>query len=182
VRDKGVEAWDAVKKKSDDADAKARDYEQSVIDAKGKVIELGQQIGLSVPETKKLLLLIDDHQIDEVERQLNIMARNRTMNLSIIASGGQGYAPRNPSNGGGSNPTMVPLPPAPAGPGADLGPAALAAPDVVFPVSVSTAAAAPVTVDMRGAFLAGDRYALIRTVRVAVRDGVRLAGARNVLR
>src|SRR4029453_12383039 len=60
-------------------------------DAKREVITLGDQIGLSVPTVKSMLLKIDAGQIDDVERQLNIMARNRTMNLSIIASGAPGY-------------------------------------------------------------------------------------------
>ena len=185
VRDKGAAAWEAARTGADDAESKARDYQQSINDAKQDVITLGKQVGLSIPETKRLLLLIDDHQIDQVENELNIMARNRTMNLSIIANGGQGYSPRNPSNPGA--PTAL----APVGvgarglPAADTAPAALGSivPDLAFPITVMAPAAGPtsLTLDMRGAIL-GSRYDIVRTVRVAVRDGVRLAGSRNVLR
>jgi hypothetical protein len=187
VRDKGAEAWDAASSGAADAEQKSRDYQASVIAAKEQVIELGRQLGLSIPEVQRMLLDIDDHEIDQVERELNIMARNRTMQLSIIAhggtTGGSGYA------GTGINPTA--LPPAPSGRGvrglpvADTAPAAAATvPELAFPITVVAAAPAgpsSLTLDMRGAIL-GSRYDIVRTVRVAVRDGVRLAGSRNVLR
>lgn len=185
VRTKGAEAWDAARKGADDAEQKSRDYEQSVISAKEQVLALGRQIGLSVPETKKLLLQIDDHQIDDVERQLNIMARNRTMNLSIIASGGNGYVTQTKPPSSGAVPGMAPVGPEAFGVGVGADPfAAPLTPDVVFPVTVAAAGPAMpanLTLDMRGSVL-GSRYDITKTVRLAVRDGVRLAGARNVLR
>ena len=78
-------------------------------DAKGDVVDLGRQIGLSVPTVKKMLLEIDNGNLEQVEQQLNIMARNRTMQLSIVAKGGA-----LPSTGfGGVTPSAV-LPPGPA--------------------------------------------------------------------
>src|SRR4029450_735810 len=77
VRDKGAEAWDAAAKGADDAEAKGRDDQTALICVQNEVITLGRQVGLSIPETKRLLLMIDDHQIPEVEQALNIMARNR---------------------------------------------------------------------------------------------------------
>jgi hypothetical protein len=184
MKRRGGEAWDAAVNGADDADQKMRDYQQSILTAKDDVVRLGQQLGLSIPEVKKMLL-----QIDDVERRLDIMARNRTMNLSIIANGGQGY----PSASGGSDfgPRSVRRAPAPAGPssrraapaGADVEVATAAAPaaavpEIVFPVAVvPSSTPAAVTLDLRGAVV-GNRFELARTVRDGIRDGIRLAGSR----
>jgi hypothetical protein len=187
VRTKAGEAWGAGVAGADDAEQKARDYQSALIDAKGDVINLGRQLGLSIPDVKKMLLEIDEGNMDQVERDLNVMARNRTMNLSIIARGGQGYSTRyNPDGSINVNPGMAP---SPAGRGLAAAPdaavasgaAAAEVPDVVFPVVVHTAGAAMptnLTLDLRGAIL-GSRYDIVRTVRSATRDGMRLAGTRG---
>jgi len=104
MRAKGAEAWDATAKGADDAQAKQDDYAASVRSSKQDVVDLGKQIGLSIPDVKRMLLAIDDGDIDRVEQELRILTRNRTMNLSIITTGGQPYVPRVP---GGSNPQSV---------------------------------------------------------------------------
>ena len=68
--------------------------------------------------------------------------------------------------GGGTDDGYVP---AVTSSGTDLGTVTLAVP---------AGASGNVTVDMRGAFIAGSRYDVVRMVRTATRDGVRLAGAR----
>lgn len=88
LRVKGKDAMDAAAKGAEDAESKSRDYQHALIDAQNQVIDLGRQIGLSIPETKHLQLLIDRGAIDQVEQELRILARNRTMQLSIITSGG----------------------------------------------------------------------------------------------
>jgi methyl-accepting chemotaxis protein len=190
VKAKGEAAFIAAAEKAADAEAKGRDYQQSLIDAKADVVELGRQLGISIPDVKRMLLLIDDQQIPLVEQQLAIMARNRTMTLSIVAAGGPGYGTGYAGNAGprAVNPTT----PVPAGLGApapfalDAGdptvPAAgMAMPsDVVVPVVLQPVAVGPtsLTLDMRGAIM-GSRYDITRTVRNAVRDGIRIAGARG---
>lgn len=91
VKAKGSEAMEAVKNKSADADQKMRDYQASVLDAKSKVIDLGQQLGLSIPQVKGMLLQIDDGDIDVVEGRLRTLTRNRTISLDIQSKGGAGF-------------------------------------------------------------------------------------------
>lgn len=93
VRRAGGEAMDAVKNKSAEADAKMRDYQSSVNTAKSNVVDLGQQIGLSIPQVKDMLLQIDDGAIDQVEARLRTLTRNRQISIDIIAKGGAGYGP-----------------------------------------------------------------------------------------
>jgi hypothetical protein len=104
MRAKGADAWAATAAGAQDAKAKQEDYSQSVLSSKQHVTDLGKQIGLSIPTVKDMLLRIDSGDIDRVEQDLRILTRNRTMNLSIIANGGQPYVPR---YGPGSGPQMV---------------------------------------------------------------------------
>lgn len=110
VKTKAKDAWDATASGAKDASEKQAIYAQSVRDAKSDVVDLGKQIGLSVPDVKKMLLQIDNGNLEDVQRQLDIMARNRTMELSIIAKGGPGFGVPSP---GGANPgPRAVLPPA----------------------------------------------------------------------
>jgi len=91
---KGQEAWDAAASGAEDATAKSRDYELATIGAKQKVIDyLAEVLKLPPERATNILAAYDQGQFDWVEAQLNILTRNRTMNLSIQASGGIGYTP-----------------------------------------------------------------------------------------
>lgn len=92
LKAKGEDAFIKTAEGADDAKAAQDDYKLSIIAAKDQVITLGRQIGLSVPEVKSMLLQIDDGDIPEVERKLAILTRNRTMELSIIARGGNAFS------------------------------------------------------------------------------------------
>jgi hypothetical protein len=94
VRAKGAAAMDAARDHTADAEAKMRDYQSSVNTAKSNVIDLGHQIGLSIPTVKSMLLQINDGAIDTVEGRLRVLTRNRTISLDIISRGGAGYGGR----------------------------------------------------------------------------------------
>jgi len=83
-----TDAWTAATEGADDAEQKSRDYQKELINQKQGVIEYGKSIGLLPSEVKTLLTLLDNGQIDDVNRRLDIATRNRTMTLSILAKGG----------------------------------------------------------------------------------------------
>ena len=70
-----------------------RDVALEIIATKKEVVAYGTELGAMPTEITTLLKLIDNGDIDAVEQRLNIMARNRTMQLSIVAKGGVGYVP-----------------------------------------------------------------------------------------
>ena len=93
---KGQDAWDAAATGAADATSKSRDYELATIGAKQKVIDyLAEVLKLPPERSTSILAAYDQGQFDWVEAQLNILTRNRTMNVSIQANGGIGYAPLN---------------------------------------------------------------------------------------
>jgi hypothetical protein len=57
-------------------------------------IDYGTALGLTPTEITTFVNLIDNGQIDDYERQLAILTRNRQINLDIIARGGAGYSVR----------------------------------------------------------------------------------------
>ena len=94
LRSKGEAAMTAAKDGADDAESKMRDFQTATNDAKDRIIDLGKQIGLTPTEVETLLTMTDEGSIDEVERRLEILTRNRTINLDIIDNGGAGYGDR----------------------------------------------------------------------------------------
>jgi hypothetical protein len=58
------------------------------------VVALGKELGLLPDEVSVLVDLAENGQIDELERRLTILTRNREVNLDIIARGGAGYGDR----------------------------------------------------------------------------------------
>lgn len=69
-----------------------RDVAREINNTKQAVIDYTTQIG-NVPDEKvtEYLALIDEGAYDEVQRRLDILTRNRTMELSITAKGGIGF-------------------------------------------------------------------------------------------
>lgn len=96
VRDKGAAAMQAVADGADNAEDLMREFQTGVNTAKDRIIELGKQIGMTPSEVEVLLTMTDNGSIDDVERRLAILTRNRTANLDIIARGGAGYGGRFP--------------------------------------------------------------------------------------
>lgn len=90
LREKLMLAWDAGATNAADAEAKARDYENALVDTKQGVIDYGKEIGLLPTEVQTLLDLADNGQIDEMERRLAILTRNRTMQVSLDLKGAVG--------------------------------------------------------------------------------------------
>ncbi len=91
IRDKGAAAMQAVADGTEDAEQKMHEYRDAVIGGQQEVFDLGKQLGLLPDEVSVLIELAENGQIDELERRLTILTRNRTANLDIIARGGAGY-------------------------------------------------------------------------------------------
>ena len=94
IRDKGAAAMQAVADGTEDAEQKMHEYRDAVIGGQQEVFDLGKQLGLLPAEVSVLIELAENGQIDELERRLTILTRNRTANLDIIARGGAGYGDR----------------------------------------------------------------------------------------
>jgi hypothetical protein len=94
IRDKGAAAMQAVADGTEDAEQKMHEYRDAVIGGQQEVFDLGKQLGLLPDEVSVLIELAENGQIDELERRLTILTRNRTANLDIIARGGAGYGNR----------------------------------------------------------------------------------------
>ena len=94
VRDKGAAAMQAVADGADNAEDLMYEFQTGVNTAKDRIIELGKQIGMTPSEVEVLLTMTDNGSIDDVERRLAILTRNRTANVDIIARGGAGYGDR----------------------------------------------------------------------------------------
>jgi hypothetical protein len=88
----GVEAYAAGVEGSDNAAEAQKRHQQAIIDTKREIATYAKEVlGLPVERVTKILADIDEGKLDQIERQLQILSRNRTMNLSIIAKGGAGY-------------------------------------------------------------------------------------------
>jgi hypothetical protein len=94
IRDKGAAAMQAVADGTEDAEQKMNEYNNAVIGGQQEVFDLGKQLGLLPDEVSVLIDLAENGQIDELERRLTILTRNRTANLNIIERGGAGYGDR----------------------------------------------------------------------------------------
>jgi len=94
LRDKGAAAMQAVADGTEDAAELMHGYKTGVNAAQQEVFDLGKELGLLPDEVSVLLELVENGQIDELERRLAILTRNRTANLDIIARGGAGYGGR----------------------------------------------------------------------------------------
>ena len=90
--DAGVTAYVAGVQGAEDAEAAQRKHQQAIIDTKREVGTYAKEVlGLPVERVTQILADIDNGKLDEVERQLQILSRNRTISLDIIARGGVGY-------------------------------------------------------------------------------------------
>ena len=169
-------AWVAAETGADNAEEAARAHERAVLNLKGTVADYATEVGnISPRQVTDIYADIDEGSVDNAERELEGLEADR--HVSIFARlmnnplGGLGK----PAAGATAAPTRtlraVPDVPAP--------PAAVPAASgmLVLDVAAPAAAVTPVTVDLRGAVV-GSRYDVVRTVRDAVRDGVRLAGSR----
>jgi hypothetical protein len=92
VRTKAEEAWIATAEGAADAEQKSRDYQRSLNDIKLDTLDYVENVAKLPREVvTRITSLLDRGSVDEVERQLEIIARNRTMELSIIARGGNAF-------------------------------------------------------------------------------------------
>jgi hypothetical protein len=105
VKTAGVDAMKATADGAADADQKQRDYQHTINDSKQKVIDLGEQLGLSLNQTTTLVAKVDKGELDAVEDQIEVLRRNNKINLEIVAKGGAGYGA---ITGPGAGPRMAP--------------------------------------------------------------------------
>lgn len=90
--DAGVEAYAAGVEGSDNAAEAQQRHKQAIIDTKIEVAKYAMEVlGLPPDAVTKILAEIDAGNLDAVERRLNILSRNRTISLDIIAKGGAGW-------------------------------------------------------------------------------------------
>lgn len=88
----GVDAYAAGVQGSDNAAEAQKRHKQAIVDTKIEVAKYGQEVlGLSPEKVTRILADIDAGSLDRVRNQLDILSRNRTMSLSIIAKGGAGW-------------------------------------------------------------------------------------------
>jgi hypothetical protein len=88
----GVEAYAAGVEGSEDAAEAQKRHQQAIIDTKREIATYAKEVlGLPVERVTTILADIDAGKLDQVEQQLAILSRNRTVSLSIIAKGGAGY-------------------------------------------------------------------------------------------
>jgi len=180
VETAAVEAWDAAAAGAVDAEQKARAHEQAVIDLKQRVADYAVEVGgISPQQVTEIYADIDRGSFVAAERSLDQLEEDRHVSIFTKVFG-PGAGVLGTSLGRATTSTVAPAGRAGlrAVPAVDApAPAAAAAPSSIS-LDVGVPFAAPVTVDMRGAIL-GSRYDVVRTVREAVRDGVRLAGSRS---
>lgn len=89
LREANLLAWDAAIKGADDAAAKQEEYQDQLLTTKQGVAEFGRQLGLLPSEVETLIKMVDNGQIDDVERRLNIATRNRNMQISLEIKGAE---------------------------------------------------------------------------------------------
>jgi hypothetical protein len=95
LHEAGVAAYTAGVQGSDDAEAAQRRHQQAIIDTKSEVATYAKEVlGLPPEQVTKILADIEAGKIDEIERKLEILTRNRTANIDIITRGGAGYGDR----------------------------------------------------------------------------------------
>jgi len=89
----GKAAWDAAVKGADDAGDKMHDYNDKVQQTKRDLLLALQAISdfVPAPSVKTIIAAIDEGSYAEAANRLEILARNRTMVLSIQAKGGSGF-------------------------------------------------------------------------------------------
>jgi hypothetical protein len=88
----GVDAYAAGVEGSEDAAEAQKRHQQAIIDTKREVGTYAKEVlGLPVERVTKILADIDAGKLDQVEQQLAILSRNRTVSVSIVAKGGAGY-------------------------------------------------------------------------------------------
>lgn len=193
LREAGQLAWDAAVNGEANAEEAQRNYQRELLNTESLVADYGEEIAKLPPERVTAILAdIDNQSIQTADELLARLAAERDAVIRVrVVGANAGWI-----GGGGSNapiPTMMPTDGGPvpagvaagaptgraAGPDADgwapmHAPAAAAGAPIVIDVPVR---AVPVTVDLRGAVL-GSRYDVVRLVRAATRDGVRLGGTR----
>ncbi len=94
VREKGAAAMQAAADGAANAEQLMRDFQSSLLGAAGDVVGLGKELGLLPDQVSVLVELAENGQIDELERRLTILTRNRQANIDIIERGGAGYGGR----------------------------------------------------------------------------------------
>lgn len=88
------EKGNVIIKKGADAAQTMRDAALAVDGLKKNVIEYGANVlGLPTERITKIVAAVDPQSLADVDALLEILTRNRTMNLSIVAKGGAGYGP-----------------------------------------------------------------------------------------
>lgn len=88
----GVTAYAAGVEGADNAVEAQQRHKQAIIDTKIEVAKYAMEVlGLPPDAVTKILAEIDAGNLDAVERRLNILSRNRTISLDIIAKGGAGW-------------------------------------------------------------------------------------------
>lgn len=101
LRKAGEDAFTAAKTGAVDAEEKQRAYESKIISSKQEVIDLGEQIGLSLNQTTTLVALVDAGDLDRVEEQIANLRRNNKINMEIIVKGGAGFSGKPVFDAGG---------------------------------------------------------------------------------
>lgn len=88
VKQAGIDAWDAAKNHSADADQKARDYQSSILTLKGKVMDYAKDVG-GLPEQQitTIMAQIDNGSIQSASALLDEIAHDRQVNYNAIVAG-----------------------------------------------------------------------------------------------
>lgn len=89
------DAWTAAGEGADDADAKVRDHEQSVIDLKNRVIDYADAVdGIDPEVVTEILADIDEGSLDEAERKLADLERDREATVRVKFQTPAGFVDR----------------------------------------------------------------------------------------
>jgi hypothetical protein len=103
LQEAAVEAWGAAAAGGEEAEAAQRGYQEEIRNTKRTLLEALAAIkGLPPEVVTSIVADIDEGSFDRAAQRLEILARNRTMEISIITKGGAGYGT------GGSGPRSVP--------------------------------------------------------------------------
>jgi len=93
VKQAGIDAMDAAKKHTEDADQKARDYQSALITLKEKVIDYAKEVGgLPPEEVTKILAEIDEGSITNANQVLDAIAQARTVIYNAQVAGHREFA------------------------------------------------------------------------------------------
>lgn len=94
LKTKAEEAFYTAGAGAADAEQKQRDYEHALIATKKQVAEYATSVlGIPVSKVTAIVANLDPTNVDDIERQLASLARNRSISANIIAKGGAGYEP-----------------------------------------------------------------------------------------